>query len=266
MLQEPIHDIQISDVSNLGDLHAKSLHEIDTVKYKQPSTAYSMFFRDERRKLLHLPAQSSDGIIHTARSKRKFSFQQMAHTVSTNWKASSADEKRYYEILAEEEARRQSGQEQSTLSSSLFRNVLQQQHQQHHHQQQQQQQHHHQQQQQQQQQQKPQFPDLKIIIDLPTIVDEVFDDAQSLEGADPILEFEQMVAQQRPSPKVVAVPVKKTRSTTQVEQGNKEHFAFDTSSEVTRARVTDYQCTLEKSFDVMPSLLGDIPDDAPWPF
>eukprot|EP00977_Amphora_coffeiformis_P019866 scaffold7551_cov168-Amphora_coffeaeformis.AAC.3 len=159
----------------------------------------------------------------------------MAHMVSVNWKASSVDEKRYYEMLAQEEGRRQSEREQSTLLKNLT-----------------------------QLQQQPQLT-FTGITDLPVVVEEVFDNVQILAELDPILEFEQIAVQKGPAPAVLAVPAKKPRLTTQAEQASMDQNACNTSSKEMSAQIIDHQRTLEKSFGVMPSLLGDIPDDAPWP-
>ena len=76
----------------------------ELTKPKRPLSAYNYFFKSERARILEsLPVRAKG---KPRRSHGKMGFQEMARTISTQWKAATEETKDYFKVFAEEDMRR----------------------------------------------------------------------------------------------------------------------------------------------------------------
>ena len=184
----------------------------------QTVSAYKMFFRDERQKLLE-SKQTEPFTMSAEVGKSKISFSEMARRVSASWKATTADEKMHYELLAREETQRVREENELRKQEEDAAKLL--------------------------------LSDL-----LPSTIDPIFFLPMTF---DSIFGAEQTPVE--PSPLVIQTKPALTKP--KPKQKRRKHRR--TVSNTLEGVQSLGKSRMEETFGVMPSLLGDIGDDAPWP-
>lgn len=231
MLCEPVQNLDHVDVSHLLKLPTASLTApvVEPEKPKRCLTAYNLFFREERKKLLEaLPCRQEGKPKH---SHGKISFKELARTVSVSWKAATEYEKQHFKNLASVEKQRYKKAMQE------YKEKI-------------------------EQQRSEQDALLaRAVMDLPLSLESIFDDGEPLTiDIYPDIEMPQVVSSSfsaPPSTRMTQEPIIPSSATVVSESST------ESDSEIS----LQGQSQMEKVFGGFPtSLLGSIANDDDWPF
>lgn len=235
VLREPVQHLDHEDVSNLLKLPFNSSVSLESEKPKRCLTAYNLFFRDERSKLLStLPCREEGKPRH---SHGKISFKDLARTVSAHWKLISADEKDYYTLLACEDKMRYKKELKE------WKNKV--------------------------KQQKSEQADVlaHAVIDLPNSLETIFEDAVDIcPDIELSVEHPEEFRESKPhSRSVMTTPLTRVTTSTIVSDNSSSSSASSYSSSSSEISLQG-QAQMEKVFGPLPSLLGSLADDQDWSF
>ena len=223
-----------AEVSNLLKQPLSTLDSpiVESEKPQKCLTAFNLFFRNEREKIRKF-IRARGG---TKQADNELSFLQMARTISARWKTISESERNYYQLLENQDRQRFEGEMKAW-------------HQQIEH-------------------ERMEYAGFDVFadpIDLPESLDSIFDEDTTIETLDNTTSYElNVTAQSQLSTSSSESVVEESRLVRRNNVPPEFAMVSDTESddEIGRKRTL-----MEKVYGDMPfTLLGDIGDDAPWPF